>query len=253
MLERAAALARDCRAWFDEFEFHRAYHALHDFCVVDLSAFYFDVLKDRLYTFAPRNVGRRSAQTAVYRIASALVRLLAPTLAFTAEEIWKHLPRASGDPESVHIALFPAAENLSVHLPADKVANWERLLAIRTEVLKALELARNEKIIGGGLEAKVTLGAAGDLAKLLNAYASSLPALFIVSQVDVVANQAPEPSSGDSTGLAVKVSRADGQKCERCWNYSTHVGESDKYPTACERCLAALAEIKSSAGRSVGS
>jgi isoleucyl-tRNA synthetase len=253
MLERAAALARDCRAWFDEFEFHRAYHALHDFCVVDLSAFYFDVLKDRLYTFAPRSVGRRSAQTAVYRIASALVRLLAPTLAFTAEEIWKHLPRASGDPESIHIALFPAAENLSVHLPADKVTNWERLLAIRTEVLKALELARNEKIIGGGLEAKVTLGAGGDLAKLLNAYASSLPALFIVSQVDVVANQAPEASSGDSTGLAVKVSRADGQKCERCWNYSTHVGESAEYPTACERCLAALAEIKSSAGRSVGS
>jgi isoleucyl-tRNA synthetase len=196
-------------------------------------------------------VGRRSAQTAVYRIANALVRLLAPTLAFTTEEIWKHLPRASGDPESVHVALFPAAENLTVNMGTEKAANWERLLAIRSEVLKALEQARNEKIIGGGLEAKVTLGAGGDVAALLNAYASSLPALFIVSQVDVVALQALDPLPGDSAGPVVKVSHADGKKCERCWNYSTHVGESAEYPTICERCCTALAEIARSAGRSV--
>ncbi len=112
MLRRTGALVRECREWYDNFEFHRVYHALHDFCTVDLSSFYFDVLKDRLYTFAPKNLGRRSAQTAVYRIASALLRLIAPITVFTAEEVWKHLPRAASEPESVHMAMFPVAAEL---------------------------------------------------------------------------------------------------------------------------------------------
>ena len=111
------------------------FHALHDFAVVDLSAFYFDVLKDRLYTFAPRNRARRSAQTAVYRIATALLRLVTPIMVFTAEEIWRHFPRVAGDPESAHIALFPAAEDLGSPLDAVRAANWEKLRAVRTEVL----------------------------------------------------------------------------------------------------------------------
>ena len=160
MLTRTAALVRDCRKWYDVFEFHRVYHALYDFAVVDLSAFYFDVLKDRLYTFAPRNRARRSAQTAVYRIAGALLRLAAPILSFTAEEIWKHFPHSAGDPDSVHLALFPAAEELGSPLDPTKAANWEKLLAVRTEVLRALESARNAKTISGALEAKVVLSAA---------------------------------------------------------------------------------------------
>ena len=104
MLRRTGELVRECREWYDAFEFHRVYHRLHDFCTVDLSALYFDILKDRLYTFAPNNRGRRSAQTAIYRIASALLHLIAPTLVFTAEEVWKHLPKRANAPESVHMS-----------------------------------------------------------------------------------------------------------------------------------------------------
>jgi len=242
MLRRMGALIRQCSQWNANFEFHRAYHALHDFCAVDLSAFYFDVLKDRLYTFAPNSRGRRSAQTAVYRIAGALVRLVAPTLVFTAEEVWKHLPRSPSEPESVHMASFPAADQFERALDDDRARNWERLLAVREQVLKALEQARVAKAISGALEARVRLSANGDLAKLLEKYAASLPALFIVSQTDILPIGAQAKAQELET-LSIEIQRADGGKCERCWNYSTHVGESAEYPTVCERCLAALAEI----------
>ncbi len=245
MLTRTAALVRDCREWYDAFEFHRVYHALYDFAVVDLSAFYFDVLKDRLYTFAPRNRSRRSAQTAVYRIASALLRLAAPILAFTAEEIWKHLPHSTGDPDSVHLALFPAAEDLGVPLDAARAAIWEKLLVVRTDVLRALETARNAKKISGALEAKVLLSAGSDLAPLLEQYKAWLPALFIVSQVELAGSASADGQKSDlPPGLSVTVRRADGAKCERCWNYSTHVGENADYPTVCERCVKALDELE---------
>ena len=222
------------------------FHAIHDFAVVDLSAFYFDVLKDRLYTFAPRSVGRRSAQTAVYRIASALLRLVAPILTFTSEEVWKHFPRGGGEGESIHCARFPLAEGLERAASEPVAANWARLAAIRPHVLKALEEARNAKTINSGLEAKVTLSASGEQAELLAKYAASLPALFIVSQVRLDAASAVGNSEAtDSIGVLVE--RAEGKKCERCWNYSTHVGESAEYPTICERCVAALEEIERSA------
>src|SRR5207245_2825505 len=113
MLDRTAELVKQCREWYANYEFHRVYHAIHDYCVVDLSAFYFDVLKDRLYTKAAKSNSRRSAQTAIWKISSAMVRLVAPVLVFTAEEIWKHLPKAKGEPESVHMAVFPEAEDLA--------------------------------------------------------------------------------------------------------------------------------------------
>ncbi len=248
MLERTAYLAKDCRGWYEAFEFHRVFHALHDFCVVDLSAFYFDILKDRLYTFAARSWGRRSAQTAIYRIGSALVRLVAPILAFTAEEVWKHLPRRAGEPESVHMALFPTAEELDTRLEAVKAANWMQLLQVRGEVLKVLEAARITKKISSALEAKTVLRADGDLAPLLAAYQKWLPPLFIVSQVELTREAAAGAVRSEVLpGLEVSVLRADGNKCERCWNYSTRVGESAEYPTVCERCLAALEEIARSA------
>jgi len=244
MLRRAGALVRDCRNWYDNFEFHRIYHALHDFCSVDLSAFYFDVLKDRLYTFAPRSRGRRSAQTAVYRIASALLRLIAPVTVFTAEEIWKHFPRRAGDPVSVHITTFPAAKEFEGVLDDARAKNWEHLLALREDVLKVLEVARNAKSISSALEARVRISAGGDAAKLLKKYAAILPSLFIVSQVEIVNLDFSLASSVPNEVTSIFVEKAKGSKCERCWNYSTHVGESAQYPTLCERCVAALGEIE---------
>ena len=138
MLERTADLVKRCREWYAAYEFHRVYHAIHDYCVVDLSAFYYDVLKDRLYTKSPNSRSRRSAQTAVWKITSALVRLAAPILVFTAEELWKYLPKAAGEPESVHIALFPQEADLHSGIPADKANTWELLGKVRGEVLKAL-------------------------------------------------------------------------------------------------------------------
>ncbi len=263
MLRRTGSLVRQCARWYENFEFHRAYHAISDFCTVDLSAFYFDVLKDRLYTFAPKNIGRRSAQTAIYRIAGALDRMIAPILAFTAEEAWKYLPRAAGEPESVHMASLPAAEGLEHAFDDARAKNWDRLLAVREEVLKALEPLRAAKTISANLEAKVVLRARGEMMDLLKAYSSSLPALFIVSQVEVLPFGEPVPSNGldpvyaayaeEHASLHVGVRRADGSKCERCWNYSTHVGETADYPTLCERCLAALAEIERDGGNRAGS
>ena len=245
MLERTAELVKRCREWYSSYEFHRVYHAIHDYCVVDLSAFYYDVLKDRLYTKAPRNHSRRSAQTAVWKITSVLVRLAAPILVFTGEELWKYLPKPSGDPESVHIALFPEEAELRSGFPADKANTWELLARVRAEVLKALEIARNEKkLVNSGLEAKILLNADLELKAKLKHYLPVLPALFIVSQVELITAGAGDYRSEVLPGLEVTVQRAEGKKCERCWNYSTHVGENARYPHICERCSEAIAAIE---------
>jgi len=252
MLDRTADLVKKCREWYANYEFHRVYHAIHDYCVVDLSAFYFDVLKDRLYTKAEKNKSRRSAQTAVWKIASALVRLIAPILVFTAEEIWRFFPKTSGNPQSIHIALFPEVSEFQVNLTAAQKEEWERILLVRDEALKALEGARNAKKISSGLEAKVILHASQSLADLLEKYAGVLPAMLIVSQVQL--GGAMEPPIFAPTalpGLEISVARASGKKCDRCWNYSTHVGENSRYPTVCERCSEALAEIESDAAEGV--
>src|SRR6202171_5714233 len=244
MLERTAELVKKCREWYANYEFHRIHHAVHDYAVVDLSSFYYDVLKDRLYTKAPASTSRRSAQTAIWKITSALVRIAAPILVFTTEEIWKFLPKAKDDPESVHIALFPEAALLSSGISNDVSEKWAKLAQMRSAVLVALEKARAAKIIGGGLEAKVTLHAAAEISglqKLLEEKQPVLPALLIVSQVIVApAPPAAALQSEALSGLTVKIERADGAKCERCWNYSTHVGENPRYPTVCERCSESL-------------
>jgi isoleucyl-tRNA synthetase len=246
MLERTANLVKRSREWYASYEFHRIYHAIHDFCVVDLSAFYYDVLKDRLYTKAANSPSRRSGQTAIWKITSALVRLAAPLLTFTAEEIWKYLPKAAGEPDGVHIALFPQEEELRTGLTAEKVNTWELLSRVRGEVLKALEVARNEKkLINSNLEAKVLLKAELEMKAKLKHYLPQLPGLFIVSQVELLTTGGPGDFRSEAVpGLEVTVQRADGKKCERCWNYSTHVGENPRYPTICERCSEAIAEIE---------
>ncbi|HKE09643.1 MAG TPA: isoleucine--tRNA ligase [Candidatus Acidoferrum sp.] len=249
MLERTADLVKKCREWYAAYEFHRVYHAIHDFCVVDLSAFYYDVLKDRLYTKAKNNKSRRSGQTAIWKITSALVRLLTPVLVFTSEECWKFLPHAEGEPGSVHIAEFPQEAELRTGLAPERCHTWELLARVRGEVLKALETARNEKkLINSGLEAKVLLNADLELKAKLKHYLPLLPALFIVSQVELLSAGSGEFRSELVPGLEVSVQRADGKKCDRCWNYSTHVGENQRYPTVCERCSEAIAEIEREGG-----
>jgi isoleucyl-tRNA synthetase len=243
MLRQTAAFAADVRSWYDEFAFHKIYHRVNHFCIVDLSAFYFDVLKDRLYISAPRSNARRSAQTAIWRIGEALVRLLAPIMTFSSEEIWRYLPVIANRPGSVHVAHFPTAgEILGDGVPEQdekELQDWQTLRFVRDEVLKALEEARNNKLIGTGLEAQVTITAADPVYPLLQRYADQLRYLFIVSAVTLVQGS----GNGGSSSVHVEVKRADGLKCERCWNYSTHVGEDKNYPTVCERCSAVLKEL----------
>jgi isoleucyl-tRNA synthetase len=250
MLERTGDLVKKCREWYAGYDFHRVYHAIHDYCVVDLSAFYYDVLKDRLYTKAARSKSRRSAQTAVWKITSALVRLATPVLVFTAEEIWKYLRKAQDEPESIHTSLFPDEQGLRTGINAEQVAAWDLLSRVRSEVLKALEVARNEKRINSGLEAKVSLNAELELKAKLKHYLPVLPSLFIVSQVDFLSGgTAGDYRSDVIPSLEITVRKADGKKCERCWNYSTRVGENARYPTVCERCSETLLEIEGTPGR----
>ncbi len=236
MLARTAELTGKVLRWYEEMEFHRVFHAINEFCTADLSATYLDLLKDRMYTFAPNDPARRSAQTAIWRITEALVRLTAPYLSFTAEEVWQYLPAVKGREPSVHLALFPRPEELAPQSAKALLTDWTQLLAVRDEVLKSLEEARKEKRIGKALEAKVRLQVLGALHGLLQRYQSSLKELFNVSQVEFA-----ETESSDV--LHVSTLPADGTKCARCWNFSTRVGESEQWPTVCERCVTALEAI----------
>ncbi|HLM00187.1 MAG TPA: class I tRNA ligase family protein, partial [Pyrinomonadaceae bacterium] len=188
-----------------------------------------DIIKDRLYIYAPKSVERRSAQTALYQITDKLCRLLAPIMVFTADEAFENLPNQKL--ASVHLAEFP---KVSGEDNAQLLADWERIFSIRDEVLKALEEARNAKQIGSSLEAKVVLTTDKETTRFFIPYFEDLRYIFIVSQVEV--------HEGEAFG--VRIQKADGAKCERCWNYSVRIGESEKYPTVCERCAAALAEIE---------
>jgi isoleucyl-tRNA synthetase len=228
-LAELSRVTKEVLAAYEAYEFHNVYRALFNWATVTLSARYFDIIKDRLYTFAPRNKARRSAQTALLEIADALARMLGPILVFTADEIWENLPDRA-EP-SIHLALLPKVTDESHEA---LLAEWDRLFAIRDDVLRALEEARVAKQIGSSLQAKVTLQASGSALELLQRHQSDLRYLFIVSQVEL------EQAEGEG----VSISGAEGEKCERCWNYSTRVGESERYPTVCERCIAALEEIE---------
>jgi isoleucyl-tRNA synthetase len=231
-LSRAAAVVEKCRAAYKELAFHKVYRTLYDFATTDLSAVYFDILKDRLYTSATRSLARRSGQTALYKIHYALTRLVAPLLSFTAEEVWGYTVKPAEAPESVHMALFPDRSELDSGLSAEVLDRWDSLMSIREDVLKALEEARQTKLIGAPLEARVRLSGY-DVA----GYEGQLPSLFIVSQVVV------DPGSEKR----VTVERADGVKCERCWKYSTKVGEDAEWPAVCDSCAAALHEMNGEA------
>jgi isoleucyl-tRNA synthetase len=244
MLRQAVEVSADVQRSYEEFAFHKIYHRINNFCGVELSAFYFDVLKDRLYTSAPRSLSRRAAQTAIWRIGESLVRLLAPIMSFTCEEVWQYLPQVTGRMASVHLTTFPEAKDLlgedaaADAVDAKQADEWETVRAVRETVLKALEEARNQKLIGGNLQAQVRLTAADPVYSVLQKFKDDLRYFFIVSAVEIRKGS----GNGDSP-VAVSVSKAPGEKCERCWNFSTHVGEDKQYPSVCERCSAVLKEI----------
>jgi len=241
MLRQTSSFATEVKNSYEEFAFHKIYHRLNHFCIVDLSAFYFDVLKDRLYISAPKSHGRRSAQTAIWRIGEALVRVLAPVMSFTCEEVWQYLPNATQREESVHLGSFPSPREIASETDSKFDDDWVTLRSVRDEVLKALEEARNNKLIGTGLAAQVTVAAPDPVYSVLARHAGELRYLFIVSAVTLI------QGSGNGTGqVHVGVKKADGAKCERCWNYSIHVGEDKTYPTVCERCSAVLKDLETS-------
>ncbi|PYN56106.1 MAG: isoleucine--tRNA ligase [Candidatus Rokuibacteriota bacterium] len=237
ILDRLARLIGRVRGAYEEYEFHTVFHSVHNFCAVDLSALYLDVIKDRLYTSLPDDPRRRAAQTTCYDIFAALTRLVAPILTFTSEEAWRHLPGTRS--ESVHFERFPDAprEWLDDTLQRD----WDRLLEVRREVAKGLETARTAKLIGSALEAAVRIPRAPeDLPALLQTKRDLLPTLFLVSGVDLersTSRSSVTYESQDIPGLVIGVDRARGEKCERCWMRSERVGENAEHRTLCERCV----------------
>jgi len=251
----AAAAERIVRA-YDAYEFPSIFHALNTLATVDLSAFYIDVSKDVLYTLAPRSPARRAVQTAMFTIVDGLARLMAPILPMTADELWRFLPGKRE--ESVHLGVFP--DHLDALADADLVARWSELITTRDEVNAALETKRKEKVVGNSLAAKVTLEASGPALELLERYREELPAVFIVSQVEIkesgvrasttsprpepVEGQSPESGAGPESGVRITVDRADGIRCDRCWRCVSAVSTDPRHPGVCSRCEDALAEVE---------
>jgi isoleucyl-tRNA synthetase len=242
-MSRLQGLIKRALAAYERFDFHEVFHSIYNFCVVDMSSFYLDILKDRLYTFKAGSAERRAAQWVLCRILSDTTRLLAPILSFTAEEIWSYIPKVR-DPEgaeSIFLSGFPVVNEKFLDEELEK--RWERLIKIRDEANKALEIKRQDKFIGNALEARVVFYLPDDDFNLLNAYKDFLPALFIVSEVGIYLfgqsiREAYE--SMEIKNLFIKVERASGSKCERCWNWSTTVGKFEDHPQICERCHSVL-------------
>jgi isoleucyl-tRNA synthetase len=245
MLARTRELTEKILSWYEAFEFHRIYHAVNEFAISDLSAFYLDVLKDRMYTFAPTSQARRSAQTVLWQITETLVRLVAPILSFTADEVWGYLPKVEGREESVHLARFPKPEEIFSADPAETLADWKTLLRVRDEVLKALEDARQNKKIGKALEADVEIAPGPVLAKLLKHYESSLKEFFNVSKAEIVTEiyDSNYVWQLDGEDVRIGVNLASGEKCARCWNFMPSVANYGTWERVCPRCTAALEEM----------
>lgn len=228
MIYKTADLVKKIEKAYEDYNIHVVYHAMLDFCVADLSSFYLDVLKDRLYVSKSDAPGRRAAQTVLYDTLVSLIAMIAPVLSFTAEEVWAHLPGKKEESvflsNVLHKQVFPEPDSVIYQ-------DYERLRLIRNEVNKALEIRRANKEIGSSLEALVIIGADQDRYKLLVKYEPALPELFIVSQVEL---------KGNDSALQVEIQHAHGEKCERCWNFSDAVGKDARHPTLCERCVKAV-------------
>ncbi|WP_293971621.1 isoleucine--tRNA ligase [uncultured Ruminococcus sp.] len=211
---------------YDKYEFHIVYHAIHNFCVVDMSNFYLDVLKDRLYTEKSDSKARRAAQTSIYIILNAMTRMIAPILAYTSDEIWKYMPHSSNE-KAEHVVYNEMPEKVDISIDDDFMAFWDEIHELRDDVKKSLETFIKDKTIKSSLEAKVTLGASGDKLAFLKKAENELATAFIVSEVEIVDN---------SSELEIRIDKAEGEKCERCWVISKTVGENSEHPTLCSRC-----------------
>ncbi|MCF6247004.1 MAG: isoleucine--tRNA ligase [Desulfobacula sp.] len=228
---------------FEKYEFHTIYHSLHNFCVVDLSSFYLDIIKDRLYTSPTTDDARRDAQTVMYTILNAIVKIMAPILPFTADEIYSYMPKGADHKESIHLeAMVQLDQSLENKELADK---WENIRSLRSEVTKALEEARKEKLIGHPLDACLEIQLPDtDIKDQIANLNENLNDIFIVSMATLHDTIEGDVYKGrEMEGLKIKVTKAVGEKCARCWRYDTTIGSDDLHPTACERCAAALKQI----------
>jgi isoleucyl-tRNA synthetase len=216
---------------YDTYDYPTIFQAVNAFATVDLSAFYSDISKDRLYTFGARSNERRSAQTAMYAIAEGMARLIAPILSVTAEQLWEHLPKNVRE-ESVHLALFPNAPDLEKLVDANLLERWERLIKLREQVLAEIEPLRKNKQIGSSLQAKVVISDTPQVLAQLKEYEADLPMLFIVSEVELRAG----------AERRISIERASGVKCERCWRYVKTVSTDPAWAGICDRCQDALAQ-----------
>jgi isoleucyl-tRNA synthetase len=230
-LHQLQKLIARVREAYEHFEFHTVYHSVQNFCAVEMSALFFDILKDRLYTFSSSSLGRKSAQTALDVILKSLTCLMAPILSFTSEEVWKYIPQEPGKAESVHLASFPEVQ--SEYLDDALNERWERIWEIRAVVTKALEEARKEKVIGLSLDAQVHLHLPEKVFSFLECYEKDLKSIFIVSSVTL-------HQTKDQKEVRAVVSRAEGEKCERCWNYDVSVGHHPEHQAICQRCVEAI-------------
>lgn len=241
-LHRLQGLIKKIQRAYEDFEFHVIYHALYNFCTLDMSALYLDVLKDRLYTSPKKSHARRSAQTAMFDIIDAMVRLMAPIMAFTAEEIWDNIPGKSGREGSVHLASFPEVNR--DHMNDELAEQWETIRAVRGEVTRGLEEARNQKVIGHSLDAAIKLSLPSALFETLSHYKEELRAIFIVSRVTLLCDEPLNDAyqSDKIPNLKVKVAPASGKKCERCWVHDSTVGEDAVHENVCARCAEVLGQ-----------
>lgn len=215
---------------YNKYEFHLVYHSIHNFCVVDMSNFYLDVLKDRLYTEKADSVSRRAAQTTIYIILDAMTKMIAPILAFTSDEIWKYMPH-SADDKSEHVIFNEMPEKINVEIDDDFMSYWDKIHKLRDDVKKSLEGFIKDKTIKSSLEAKVILSASGEKLEFIKKAEKELAAAFIVSEVEIVEG---------SSELEITIEKAEGEKCERCWSISKTVGTDNEHPTLCSRCCSNL-------------
>jgi isoleucyl-tRNA synthetase len=240
VLAKYAECAEKIVSAYDGYDYPGIFQAANTFITSDLSAFYIDVTKDRMYTFGARSEARRSAQTAMFIVVEGLARLLAPILSVTMDELWRALPGSRA--ASVHLAVFPMGDEVAVHRDAGLLERWARLATIRDRVNLVLEEKRQEQLIKANLSARVVIESSGDDAALLDSYREFLPTLFGVSQVDLL-TEGDAPTSTEGPGPAVRVERAEGTKCERCWRFVPAVSAEPATLGLCPRCVDALAVV----------
>ncbi|MBE7024564.1 MAG: isoleucine--tRNA ligase [Ruminococcaceae bacterium] len=238
---RLSQMTEKVLAAYESYDFHLIYHAIHNFCVVDMSNFYLDIIKDRLYVEKADSTQRRAAQTVMYTVLDAIVRLLAPVLVYTTEEIWQFMPHKAGDDK--RSVLYNDMPKIGLYKNPELEEKWDRFIKLRADVSKALENARAEKKIGNSVGAGVVLYVSAEMKAFLETFGDTLPTLFIVSSVTLLEGEAGTGAyAGETEGLAVEITEPKGEKCERCWLYSTTVGEDAAHPTLCSRCADIIKE-----------